>query len=440
MTTTHLPSDSTKASSRPKGAKPSVVMLGSSFAGLTTARFMRHHAGNSIDLTVVDRNPYMTFVPNIQMEVLADRDPLKTMLLDTADIHLKDGNTFLNADVVAIHPEDRTVHLVPSDRLGSATTILRYDYLVIALGCRLAFDQIEGFGEHGDTVSSCYYGNQLRRSLANYRGGPIAIGSARFHHGTKGKPDWMPEAEAACEGPVLELALSMAHWLKEHERGDAHKVTFFTPGELIADDAGEPIMTKFLSMAGEMGFGYRNDTYDVRRITADGIVFDNGPDLEAELKIVIPDWMAHPFLRDLPICDELGFVLTDSWMRNPIHPEIFAVGDAAAITVPKLGGLGHQQAEIVARQIAIAAGALSPDAAGPPYHPEILCFGDIGGFQGFYIYSDVWFGGTTSVFKMGHAPYAMKLAFKEMYFRTGGKPPRFGVPATHLLMDHMPGE
>ncbi len=44
------------------------------------------------------------------------------------------------------------------------------------------------------------------------------------------------------------------------------------------------------------------------------------------------------------------------------------------------------------------------------------------------------------MFKMGHAPYAMKLAFKEMYFRTGGKPPASGVPATHLLMDHFPGE
>jgi sulfide:quinone oxidoreductase len=127
-------------------------------------------------------------------------------------------------------------------------------------------------------------------------------------------------------------------------------------------------------------------------------------------------------------------------MRNPAHPEVFAVGDAAALTVPKLGGLGHQQAGIVARQIAAAAGAAPAGDAGPGYHPEILCFGDIGGHRGFCIYSDVWFGGTASVFKMGHAPYAMKLAFKEMYFRAGGKPPAFGAPATHMLMDHIPGE
>jgi len=421
-------------------SKPTVVVLGSSFAGLTAARFIRHHAGASVDIVVVDRNPYLTFVPNIQMEVLADRDPLHTMLLDTPDIHLKDGNTFLNADVVGIDADARIVEMVPSDRPGSAASSLHYDYLVVALGNRLAYDQIEGFGEHGDTVSSCYYGNQLRRTLANYRGGPIAIGSARFHQGVQDQPDWIPSAEAACEGPVLELALSMAHWLTEHERGDARKVTFFTPGMVIADDAGEPIMTQFLKMAGDMGFGYRNNTQDVRRVTAEGVEFASGPSLEAEIKIIMPDWVPHAFLKDLPITDELGFVLTDRWMRNPVHPEVFSVGDAAAITVPKLGSIGHQQAEIVARQIAIACGALSADESGPEYHPEILCFGDIGGFKGFYIYSDTWFGGHTSVFKMGHAPYAMKLAFKEMYFRTGGKPPRFGVPATHLIMDHMPGE
>ena len=150
--------------------------------------------------------------------------------------------------------------------------------------------------------------------------------------------------------------------------------------------------------------------------------------------------MPHRFLVELSITDERGFVLTDRWMRNPTHPEILAVGDAAALTVPKLGSLGHQQAQIVARQIAIAVGALGHGDTGADYQPEILCFGDIGGFQGFYIHSNTWYGGTTSVFKMGYAPYAMKLAFKEMYFRTGGKPPAFGVPATHLLMDHFPGE
>jgi sulfide:quinone oxidoreductase len=421
-------------------AKPKVVVLGSSFAGLTTARLVHEHAGDAIELVVVDRNPYLTFVPNIQMEVLAGHDPLESMLLDTPKIYRRDGTTFLNAEVRSIDPDSRTVEIVPSDRPGSARDVLRYDYLVIALGNRLAYDRIEGFGEFGDSVSSAYYGNRLRRRLAEYRGGPIAIGSARFHQGLLGKPDWLPVGLAACEGPPLELGLAIAHWLGEHHPGHSGRVTLFTPAEMIAEDAGEAIVTPFLAMAAERGFGYLNKTEDIVRLTEEGIEFESGASLEAEIKIVIPDWVPHRFLAELEITDEQGFVLTDRRMRNGVHPEVFAVGDAAAITVPKLGSLGHQQAGIVARQIAIDVGALSRDRAGAEYHPEILCFGDIGGHQGFYIYSDTWFGGQHSVFKMGHAPYAMKLAFKEMYFRTGGKPPAFGVPATHLLMDHFPGE
>jgi len=42
------------------------------------------------------------------------------------------------------------------------------------------------------------------------------------------------------------------------------------------------------------------------------------------------------------------------------------------------------------------------------------------------------------VFKMGYTPWAMKMAFKEMYFRTGGKPASWGVPASEFTMDHIP--
>jgi sulfide:quinone oxidoreductase len=418
-------------------AKPKVLLLGSSFAGLTAARFIREHAGDRVDLTVVDRHPYLTFIPNVPMEVFADRDPLLTMHLDTMSIHAKDHNHFVAADVVAIDPDRRLVDVVPSDRAGSAIEHLGYDYLVIALGNRLAYDRIEGFGDFGDTVSSGHYGNKLRAKLAGYRGGPIAIGSARFHQGHEDQPSWLPSAEAACEGPPLELGLSMAHWLAAHHLGDASKVTLFTPAAVIAEDAGTAIVDEFLQLATEMGFRYLNKTVDVERVTADGIEFASGNSIEAEIKIVLPDWVPHDFLVDSPLSDELGFVKSDLRMRNPRYEEVFVVGDAAAVTVPKLGSLGHQQAEIVARQIAVEVGALERAKAGAEFRPEILCFGDMGGHRGFYIHSDTWFGGTTSVFKMGYAPFAMKLAFKEMYFRTGGKPVSFGVGATELMMDHV---
>jgi sulfide:quinone oxidoreductase len=419
--------------------KAHVVVLGSSFAGLTTARFIHALAGSGVRITVIDRNPYLMFVPNISMEVLADRDPLVTMNMGTVRFHDQDGSLFLNAEVTSVDPAARTVTFTPSDRAGSSPESITYDFLVVAVGCRLAYDHIVGFGEHGDTVSSNYYGNKLRRKLSEtYRGGPIAIGSARFHQGALGKPDWLPEAEAACEGPVLETGLSMAQWLEEKGKGDAHKITLFSPAKVIAEDAGQAVVDELLALATKMGFNYLPSTEDVARLTAQGIEFVSGDSVEAELKIVIPDWVPHSFLVGLPISDELGFVITDRTMRNPTHPEVFAVGDAAAITVPKLGSLGDMQAHIVARRIAVEVGRLDARKVGAQFEPSVVCFGDMGGHKGFYIHSDTWYGGKTSVLKMGYAAWAMKMAFKEMYFRTGGKPASWGMPLSEVVMDHLP--
>jgi sulfide:quinone oxidoreductase len=59
--------------------KPRIVVLGCNFAGLTTARFIRDTCGDSVDITVIDRKPYLIFVPNIGIEVFANRDPAETM-------------------------------------------------------------------------------------------------------------------------------------------------------------------------------------------------------------------------------------------------------------------------------------------------------------------------------------------------------------------------
>ena len=414
-------------------------MLGGNFAGLTAARFIRDACGDAVRMTLIDRKSYLLFIPNIPMAVFENEDPSRSLhlpLIPTLENH---DIRFVQGDVREVDIHGRSVRFVPCERPGSAPERISYDYLVLALGASLAYDHIPGFAEHGHTVSDTYYGNKLRRYLfdGGYRGGPIAIGSAFFHQGSEGNPDWLPIAEAACEGPPLEVGLTLAHWLEERGLGGAEKITLFTPAEMIAEDAGEKIVDEFLAMATDMGFGYRNNTRDIAEITADGIAFANGDSVEAELKIIMPDWVPYDFLAELPITDEVGFVVTDELMRNPRHPEIFAVGDCAALTVPKLGSLGHQQGEIVGRQIGHDMGVYDPEKANRRYEPEVVCFGDMGGRKAFYIHSNTWFGGDTSIFKMGYAFYAMKVGFKEMYYRTGGKPPTWGVPLTEALGDRI---
>lgn len=414
--------------------KPQVVVLGGNFAGLGSAQKIRQYAGDVVDITVIDRKNYLLYIPNIPAEVFEDRDPEKTLKMDLPSILAKDKINFIQGEVSSLDVHTKTVTFVPSERAGSETQTISYDYLVVAVGARLAFERMEGFAEYGDTVSDFYHGNRLRKKLhdGTYKGGPIVIGSALFHQGkgAEGLQPYpngsIPSAMAACEGPPVEVALSMAHWLKAHNMGDASKITITTPAEMIAEDAGEKVVGKLLAAASSMGFKYVNNTRDIVRLTETHIEFENGQSIEAELKIVFPDWVAHDFLHDSPICDDQGFVVTDLLMRNPGFPEVFAAGDCAAVTVPKLGAIGHDECEIVGRQIAAAVGKMSKEAANIPLKPEVFCIGDMGGGKGFYIRSNSWYGGPTQELRMGGIPYWLKMRYRDLFFWLDGKMPSWG--------------
>lgn len=415
--------------------KKRVLVLGCNFAGLTVARYLHKEAGDHIKITVIDRKNYINFIPNIPIEVFSNNNPADSLEFEFQKFLKSDGSEFILGEVDNIDADNKKVYFTPNERAGSARETIEYDYLVVALGCKLAFDKIEGFAEFGHTFSDTFYGNEVRNYLYNkYKGGHIAIGSDRFIQGHSPKLPKIPTAVAACEGPPIELAFSLADWLKDHKKGDAKNITLFTPGDVIAEDAGETILNQLLPMVAEMGYGYMKDTIGIKRIYKDGIDFKDGSSLEAEMKIIFPNWEPHDFLKGLPFVDDQGFVVTDLYMRNPDYPEIFAVGDAAAVTVPKLGSLGHMECEIVSKVLANE--VLGTDKKVEPLHPMVICFGDMGNHKGFYIHSDEWWGGETAILKMGYTPYILKMGFKTMYQLLGGKVPGWGMPLSELIGDH----
>lgn len=420
-------------------AQPHILVLGTNFAGLTTARYIRHYAGENVKMTCIDRNPYLTFIPNIPIEVWNNNNPEESLHLPFIKFLDRDDIDFIQAEVKHIDVETKEVEYMPTERAGSAIESISYDYLVIAVGNKLAFDEIEGFGKYGHTFTDTYYGDKVRRYLHNpdgYKGGPVAIGSDRFVQGKSDKLPDIPVAEAACEGPPVEISFSMAEWLKERDMGGAEKITMFTPAKVIAEDAGEEILDQLLPMVKEMGFNYRADTKGIKSIHKDGIEFKDGSSIEAELKIIFPNWKAHDFLRELPISDDQGFIITDLYMRNPDYPEVFSVGDAASITVPKLGSLGHLEAEVLAKIIGQEAGAYHPQKEIDPLKFELICMGDMGGHKGFYMHTDEWWGGNTSILKMGYTPHLLKMGFKTMYYTFGGKIPSWGLPLSERIADN----
>lgn len=425
-------------------AKPHIVVLGGNFAGLGSAQEIRKYCREAVKITVIDRKNYLLFIPNIPAEVFENRDPVQSLRMDLPTTLKEDDIGFIQAEVKGIDVDSQSVEYLPGERPGAAPEKIHYDFLVVAVGNRLAFDQIEGFAEHGHTVTDLHYGGKLLRFLHDeYRGGPVVIGSTLFHQGDGGKDvkfyggHPFPKAEAACEGPPVEVMLAMATWLGEHGLGGPDKITVTTPAAMIAEDAGEGVVNALLKIASGMGFHYLNKTRGIKRLTHEGIEYESGAQVEAELKIVFPDWVPHDFMQGLAISDNRGFVVTDRLMRNPKHPEVLAAGDAAAITLPKLGAIGHQECDIVARQIAKEVGRMPAAKADAPLEPVVYCIGDMGANQAFYIRSNSWYGGDTEVLKMGHVPFLLKMQYKNLFFKRKGKMPEWGLSFAELMSERL---
>jgi sulfide:quinone oxidoreductase len=416
--------------------KPTVLVLGASFAGLETAQKIRRYAGNRVDITVIDQKPYLLFVPNMLTEVLGNRDPASTLHMPVERALVKDGMHFLLAEVYEIDVERNCIRVLPIERPGARAQTLAYDYLVIALGCRLAYDVIPGFSRYGYTITDTFHANRLRRFLhQDYRGGPILMGSARFHQG-HALENWIPTAYAPCEGPIVEAMFTMGEWVKGSGKGKPN-ITYFTPDTTFAVDAGPKIAKKLVQMAGQKGYRYLSNIVDVAGVTRDGVLFADGRQVEAELALIMPDWVPHPFLKEIPVCDERGFVVTDSSMRNPRYPNVMTVGDAAAATVPKLGYLGHLQSDVVAWQIARDAGVKPPGGKVPQYQPLIDCVGVMGAVMGFFLRTDAWYGGSVEIMKAGPVPHLLKEIYKTAFFMMKGKVPNWSVGMANFMANHL---
>lgn len=417
-------------------SKPLIIILGCNFAGLTTARYIHAVVKGKADITIIDRKSLLTFVPNIPMQVLANINPALDLQFKFMSFLEHDGSEFIQAEVTTIDPETNTVFYQPNEREGHPIRKIKYDYLVVALGNRLAYDKIEGFSQNGHSVTDVFLGNRLRNYLhKDYKGGPIAITSDIFHQGKSEKlPKNMPVALTACEGPPVEMAFSLAHWLEKNKKGKTATIFLSTPAKVIAEDAGETILKQLVPMMGNMGYNYQANTNGIKKVHKGGIEFNDGSTQEAEIAIIFPDWQAHAFLKELPFTDDMGFVITDLYMRNPEYQNVFAVGDAASITVPKIGSLGHMEAEVLANTLGKELGIIKEDIK--PMEFELLCMGDMGGIKGFYMRTNEWWGGEESHLEMGLTPYALKMGFKQMYYTLGGKIPHWGLAVSEIIGDH----
>ena len=140
-------------------AIPRVIVLGGGLGGTVAAYDLRRKLKGMAEIHVVSDSAMFSFVPSNPWVAVGWRRP-EAIQIELAPALARKQIGFTHSAVMRLSPREKRIELAD----GSS---LPYDYLVVATGPDLAFDEIEGFGPQANTVSICRTGHAQDAALAN---------------------------------------------------------------------------------------------------------------------------------------------------------------------------------------------------------------------------------------------------------------------------------
>jgi sulfide:quinone oxidoreductase len=305
-----------------------IVIMGAGLAGAIMAYEMKAKMRPEDKLTVVTKDPLYHFVPSNPWVPVGWRTR-ENIEVDLAPTFARKDIAFKPTPVTKVAPKENTLELAD----GST---LRYDYLVIATGPELAFDEIEGFGPEGFTNSICHI-DHAEKAAVNFEAfcknpGPIIIGAAQG---------------ASCYGPAYEFTFVLETELRRRKIRDQVPMTFVTSepyiGHLGLDGVGD---TKGL-LESEMRDHHikwmtssRVKKVEQGKMTVEEIADDGSVKATKELPfsfaMMLPAFRGIAPLRGLDgLVNPRGFVIVDKHQQNPTYTNVFGVG--VCVAIPPVG-------------------------------------------------------------------------------------------------------
>ncbi|MCX7893545.1 MAG: NAD(P)/FAD-dependent oxidoreductase, partial [Burkholderiales bacterium] len=135
-----------------------VVVMGAGLGGMPMAYEMKAELTKEDRITVVGNGSTFHFVPSNPW-VAVNWRKREDIEFPAAPYLEKKGIAYDPRGVKRVHPERNQLEL-------NDGTTMDYDFLVIATGPKLAFDEVEGLGPHGNTHSVCHVDHAVKAGQA----------------------------------------------------------------------------------------------------------------------------------------------------------------------------------------------------------------------------------------------------------------------------------
>jgi sulfide:quinone oxidoreductase len=301
-----------------------VVILGAGLGGMPMAYEMKGLLRKGDTVTVVGNGPTFHFVPSnpwlaVRWRKRADIEFQAAPFLE------KKGIAFDPRGARRVHPENSRVELGDGTMLG-------YDYLIVATGPKLAFEEVEGLGPKGHTQSVCHV-DHAEAAAAKWDGfvkdpGPIVVGAVQG---------------ASCYGPAYEFAFIMDTDLRRRKIRDRVPMTFVTAepyiGHLGLGGVGDS-KTMLESAMRDKHIKWITNAKVARVEDGKMHVVEHDDEGKPKKEHVLPFRysMMLPAFKGIDavagiegLTNPRGFILIDEYQRNPKFQNVYAVGVCVAI-------------------------------------------------------------------------------------------------------------
>jgi sulfide:quinone oxidoreductase len=318
-----------------------VVVVGGGVAALETALALRELGPEQTATMVIAPNDEFVYRPMTVREPFAYPAARRYPL---AQIVRYAGADLLTDQLDYVEPDKHTLHT----KAGEA---LEYDAVVLALGAHAVPRY-----QHAITIDDQRMDETLHGLIQDIEGG--YVDSLAF----------VAPGRMAWPLPLYELALMTAG--RAYDMNIDLSTTIITPEDsplAIFGSTASSAITERLERANVKTI---NSAYV--EVPSSGEVVINPGDRHLHVKrvIALPE-LCGPPVRGIPL-GEHGFIRVDPYGRARDVEGVYAAGDAIDFPI-KHGGVGSQEADVVAQSIAALAGAsVTPEPFNPVIHGMLL--------------------------------------------------------------------
>lgn len=359
-----------------------IVVLGGGIGGVSQVYELRKAMKKAHELVLISDSDRFEFTPSNPWVAVGWRKE-ESISVELPERMKRLGIEFHGQGAKRVRPADNRIELADGKYVD-------YDYLVIATGPKLAFEEVPGLGPHGGFTQSICKSGHASQSFVDFGKlasdpGPVVIGAA---------------PAASCFGPAYEYAFILDTELKKRKIRNRVPMYFITPepyiGHLGLDGVGD---TKSLM---ESEFRNRHITWTtnarIDRVTEQEMVYTELDENGAEKKthnrtfrhaMILPAFKGVDAVFGIEgLVNPRGFVLIDEFQRNPAFENVYAVGVCVAIPpvgptpvptgAPKTGYMIESMVSATTRNIESAIAGEKPTARATWNAVCLADFGDSG--------------------------------------------------------------